>query len=285
MVADLLYPLIMCLQRKINGQFPSKRFDDCKMRIQLHIAVGSLIIYGGTVIHLHNELQGHAADEGLLWRIAYQILAVCGVVHALTTAGLLNQVMGERRITIPLYAAAGIVNLINSIDLLIDPSLANAFQLWGSMNTFIFVRFGVLFLSLAPLDWNLLYTYSMLNAAFITYPLTLQPMYAFWSLIAPVLYSPFHELVCQKLGWHLEDPKGNSVKDTSFHDNLMTKLGLRKETDGPDEGPVGEVGGAVCVVEDVPSNGDDVSTDVSEHGESSNTEEMPVTTDTIDTIV
>merc|ERR1712039_372362 len=129
----------------------------------------------------------------------------------------------------------------------------------------------------APLDWNLLYTYTMLNAAFITYPLTLQPMHAFWSLLAPVLYSPFHERVCRKLGWHIEDPKDNSVKDTSFHETIMTKLSLRKEAVGADESQVEEFGSAVCVVEDVHSNVDDASTDISENADSEHTEQLPDT--------
>ena len=44
------------------------------------------------------------------------------------------QVMGERRITIPLYTAAGVTNLVNAITLLAEPSLKNAFLAWGSVN-------------------------------------------------------------------------------------------------------------------------------------------------------
>merc|ERR1712176_429484 len=171
MVGDFLYPFLTCFQRKLNGQYPSQRFDDVKVRIRLHIVAGFILLYGGSILHVLNEEQGPAycGKDGTLWRIVcYRIFASFGIIHALTTAGLLNQVMGERRITIPMYACAGLINLVNSLHLFIVPSLANALRLWGSINTFIFVRVGIVVLAFTRLDWNLLYTYTLISAAFIT---------------------------------------------------------------------------------------------------------------------
>lgn len=58
--------------------------------------------------------------------------------------------------------------------LLMDPTLQRAFLAWGSVNTFIYVRFSVLMLSFSNLllDWELVYIYSVLVAAAIIYALS-----------------------------------------------------------------------------------------------------------------
>merc|ERR1712232_1262703 len=162
--------------------------------------------------------------------IGYQIWAVVGMIHALTTVGLLNQVMGERRITIPMYACMGFINAMNSLDLFLDPSLAKAFRLWGSMNTFILVRLSVVLMAFTRLDWNLFYTYSLVTAASLTFPLTLQHRAVYFATLAPVIYGPLHEIACRKLGWSVEDPRTQdcAVKDTFFHDNVCARFRVRK---------------------------------------------------------
>merc|ERR1712004_408465 len=157
----------------------------------------------------------------------YLVLAASGIIHSLTVMGLLNQVMGERRITIPLYAMAGGVNAFNSIYLILDPSLARVFLLFGSVNTFVFVRYGIFFMNFTKLDWNLVYTYGLLLAAFFAYPLSMQPMYILWVLVAPILYGPFHNRVCATVGWDLDDPQDVSIRDTSYHNTFMTALGIK----------------------------------------------------------
>eukprot|EP00406_Dinophysis_acuminata_P039339 CAMPEP_0179355718 /NCGR_PEP_ID=MMETSP0797-20121207/77517_1 /TAXON_ID=47934 /ORGANISM="Dinophysis acuminata, Strain DAEP01" /LENGTH=598 /DNA_ID=CAMNT_0021070873 /DNA_START=23 /DNA_END=1819 /DNA_ORIENTATION=+ len=232
MVLDVLYVFLVVLGRKVNGQFPSRRFDPVRKFIGVHIIVGFILIYGGSALHAINSNLGplyHSQDapHNRIRHWLYIAYGACGVIHSITVMGVLNQVMGERRITIPLYAMAGVVNAYNSVYLIHDPSLERVFLLWGSVNTFVFVRFGIFFMNFTMLDWNLLYTYGLLFAAFLAYPLSLQPIYILWVLVAPILYGPFHYYVCACTGWYVEDPQDMSRRDTSYHEKFMAALGIR----------------------------------------------------------
>ena len=113
--------------------------------------------------------------------------------HTATILPMAPHVMGKKRITTPLYIGAGLINLHNGIILILDPSLENAFLLWGSVNTFVYQRVLLVGLMFSNLDWELLYTYSLLSAASITYPLSFQSQYVYMLVILPILYGPFHE--------------------------------------------------------------------------------------------
>eukprot|EP00121_Abeoforma_whisleri_P006453 Awhi_evm2s5870 len=129
--------------------------------------------------------------------------------------------VGEKRITIPLYLGAGLVNCANSLTLLISPNLSNAFLLWGSMNTFVYVRAYVLPLSLLYIDWELVYTYGLLSAFATTYPLTLQSPFTFLLIPLPIFYGPIHERFCSIFGWKVEDTlNGNKPSEKNLS---MTK--------------------------------------------------------------
>lgn len=133
--------------------------------------------------------------------------------------------MGERRITIPLYLCAGLVNAYNAAMLLAAPNLHNAFLMWGSINTFVFVRLQLFLLSLAVVDWSLVYTFALIAAAGVTYPLTRQSVHTFWITVCfPALYAPFHERVCVLLRWEPDDTDNayarRSMKDTHVHDRV-----------------------------------------------------------------
>ena len=105
--------------------------------------------------------------------------------HTATILPMAPHVMGEKRITTPLYIGAGLINLHNGIILILDPSLENAFLLWGSVNTFVYQRVLLVGLMFSNLDWELLYTYSLLSAASITYPLSFQSQYVYMLVILP----------------------------------------------------------------------------------------------------
>jgi hypothetical protein len=161
----------------------------------------------------------------------YYVTSVAGAVHSVTVLACLPQVMGERRITMPLYLGAGVINMINAVQLAQHPDLKHLFLLWGSVNTFIYVRYQVFLLCMTNIDWCLLYTYSILAAAFTAYPLSGQPGWVYVVAGLPILYSPFHEYVCDKFGWEEEDMlKSNGekrdgvVKDFSAGHNARTTL-------------------------------------------------------------
>jgi hypothetical protein len=99
--------------------------------------------------------------------------------------------MGEKRITIPLYLGAGLIKFANTINLLCNPNLGNAFLLWGYVNTFIHVRAIIVCLSFAQIDFELLYTYSITAAGAINYPLSNQSLYVYLLVLLPLLYAPF----------------------------------------------------------------------------------------------
>ena len=104
-----------------------------------------------------------------------------------------------------------------------NPTLRNAFYLWGSINVFIYVRFQILFFGLLKLDWALNYTYSILAAAAISYPLTMQDPLVYWMLVLPVLYGPFHERICRWFGWVVEDDitGTHQPKDLHMHEKTV----------------------------------------------------------------
>lgn len=226
MILDFCYPFLASLQKVMNGVYPSHRFDTMRRTIQLHALVGAIGIYSGCALHIHELTYGmiREADDDDDWRQAlYYCFGVAMLIHCLTVFLVLPKVMGERRITMPLYLGAGLINLYNAIQLLVTPNLANAFFLWGSVNVFIFVRFQVFLLCFARIDWALVYTYGILAAAATIFPLTLHDPNVYWLLALPIIYSPFHESIAPLFGWSLEDDiSGTAVeKDLAFHYQIV----------------------------------------------------------------
>jgi hypothetical protein len=215
-VLDLSYAFLMMAQRKQSGQFPSARFNQSRAPILIHVLLGFFIINIGVFLQVENEIYHitKIEDEGFIRQVLYYVLGVATVVHSFTIFAILSKVMGEKRITVPLYFVAGSINLGNSIALLMEPTLQNAFLVWGSVNTFVYVRAFLLVLAFAHLDWELMYTYSVLAAAAITYPLTGQDIRVFYGLAAPIVYAPFHERVCKwfpSLAFTPEDLAGGNT--------------------------------------------------------------------------
>ena len=178
-ILDLTYPFFAGIQRKVNGVFPSNRFKEMAGCIWVHIVTGVIILYTGVALHLDELARGEVvgnsegATYGLSWtkltqseddsswrHSVYYIMGIATVIHSLTIGSVVTKVMGEKRITIPLYFCAGLVNGLNAIRLLHTPRLSNAYLVWGSVNTFIYVRFQILLLCLSYIDWELIYTYA-----------------------------------------------------------------------------------------------------------------------------
>jgi hypothetical protein len=213
-VVDVLYLVLMAVQRCVREKFPSERFDGSRSTMIVHICCGLIIIYMGCMLHLQNEANPitRIHDASSLQRhFLYYILALATITHSVTVVKVSSKVMGERRITLPLFIGAGLLNFINAVHLLIQPTLQNAFLVWGSVNTFIFVRVNLLLLAFSKIDWELSYTYAIISAALVTYPMTNQPYYTYYSgYIAPLLYAPFHERVSAYFGWETEDTLGGN---------------------------------------------------------------------------
>jgi hypothetical protein len=195
-ILDFLYVFLMGAQKKVNGRFPSARFGNSLRKIIfMHICFGISIIYTGCYLHLNNVVNtvSQADDQDMYRRALYYLLGAAAVCHSISVLAVLPKVMGEKRITIPLYLGAGLINFANAINLLCNPNLANAFLLWGSVNTFIYVRAIIVFLSFAHIDFELLYTYGITAAGAVSYPLSNQSTYVYLVGLLPLLYAPFHE--------------------------------------------------------------------------------------------
>lgn len=231
---DLSYVFIMALQRYLNGQFPSQRFDSFRSVIMVHLATGMIILYSGTWLQFTDAKDPMTAIDDLnpSWqrRIIYIFMALAAIVHSATVIKTSSKVMGEKRITYPLYLCAGFVNFFNGINLLFQQNLGNAFLLWGSINVFILVRLNILALLLAKVDWELAYTYSIVAAAGVVYPMTGQYKFVYVGAFLPLVYAPLHERFCAYNGWPTEDTLGGNAPtvknvDTTTRD-LRKKLGL-----------------------------------------------------------
>lgn len=198
---DAGYLFFAGLFTRMFGQYPSERFFNkgpiIRTAILSHIAAGIFVVFYG----------------GVLW-IAYPtrdltgpniLMGIAGCVHSISVFTMLPIVIGERRITIPLYAWAGGVNLYNAIKLLANPkSLFLAIRLWDTINVFVLVRFQLAALALYNMDLDLVYTYSLGIAGFLTYTLTLQPVELLYALATPTVYAPFHEWFMAKVGYPVE---------------------------------------------------------------------------------
>jgi hypothetical protein len=207
-ILDILYVLMAIAQKGSQGSFPSKRYNDSRKSIIVHIITGTIIIYMGTFLHVQNEFNTvtKANDKQHFYRrVLYYVLGFTTIVHSYTVLLAVPKVMGERRLTIPLYTVAGMLNFANAIILINEPTLQNAFLVWGSVNTFILVRLYLILLSFQHLDWELCYTYGIVTAAATIYPMTRQsPMFSL-IFVAPLMYGPFHERFCEWVGIAKED--------------------------------------------------------------------------------
>lgn len=192
--------------QKKTGDFPSKRFDESRICIIVHLITGIILIYSGVCFQFLGVFST-PLQEGHPF---YFVFAASGIIHSITVTIISPKVMGERRITFPLYVSAGIVNFVNSILLILYPNIKHAFLLWGSVNTFIFVRLHVVLFMFSKIDWELNYTYSIIAAASVSYPMSNQGKWVYLLPIAPLFYGPFHERVCHRMGWEIEDVLGGN---------------------------------------------------------------------------
>lgn len=213
-------PALPCLRRLLTLHYSlltqSGRFAGHLRKLTyLHIFCGVFIIYCGCYLQIDNMIGRVSTvdDQEQYRQILYYMLRCFAVSHSITILAVLPKVMGEKRITLPLYFGAGVVNFINAITLLCDPNLKNAFLVWGSVNTFIYVR-AILLLRPANMDWELMYTYAIVSAASISYPLSMQHEYVYSLSIGPLVYAPFHEKFVESLhmfGWTREDNVGGNM--------------------------------------------------------------------------
>lgn len=252
-VLAVAYIFLMAYQRIDQDKFPSKRFDAKRTTVVIHIIIGSLIVFLGCFFHIQNEVKPVLKnnDTSLPYRVClYYTMGSMSCIHTITVFCMAPYVMGEKRITIPLYIGAGLVNLHNGIMLLCNPNLPNAFFLWGSVNTFLYQRAILAPMMFSNLDWELAYTYSLLAGASVSYSLSSQPQYVYLLLLLPILYGPFHEKGAQWFDIPLEDtlagnkPSAKNITDTtkrlrgrivsmsSYLKNVPNKVGLtNKELD------------------------------------------------------
>jgi len=212
-VLDMLYPFIGAAQRAGGGKYPSSRFDEMRLAIQIHASSGSVVVFSGIYFHIDNMMNSRTvdSDQSTFRDIFYYLVATAGTIHCMTVLKVLPKVMGEKRITVPLYFGAGFVNLYNAFMLFYDPSLDKFFLLWSSMNVFIFVRWFIIGLSFSDIDWELNYTWGILAAATVSYSLSVQRPEVYYLLATPLIYGPFHEYFADFFGYPVEDTIGGNL--------------------------------------------------------------------------
>lgn len=212
-----------------NKKFPSDRFDDFRSTLIVHVLCGAFVVYSGCFLFIRDVFSPWTKeqDEKLSWKLFYYIYAVATTIHCVTTLRVSSKVMGEKRITLPFAALASSLNLFNAVYLVYRPTLGGAFLVWGSMNTFVFARVNLIILAVAKIDWELIFTYSIVSAPSVVYPMTNQPSFIYYLvMILPILYAPFHERVCYFYGWETEDTlKGNKPAEKNISN---VRRGLRK---------------------------------------------------------
>ncbi len=179
----------------------------------LHIIAGMIIIYSGCFLHIQDMIypvQNFDDDHKTYRKVLYYTMAVMSFIHTLTVLRMSPYVMGEKRITFPMYIGAGLINLHNGILLLINPGLPNAYLLWGSVNIFLYHRLSLMILMFANIDFELAYTFSIIAGGASGYTMSFQSQYIWSLLLLVVLYAPFHEKVAGYFGLPLEDTLGNN---------------------------------------------------------------------------
>ena len=228
---DFAYIFLMLFQKISQKKFPSERFTQHRIIIFLHIISGATVMFSGCFLHIKNEIRTKSGSPILdevptsSQEILFYVMGAMACCHTVTVIPLVPHVMGEKRITIPLYIAAASINLHNGLILILKPILQNAFLLWGSMNTFVYQRIFLLGLMLSDLDWELLYTYSLLSAASITYALSFQPQYLYMLVMFPVLYGPFHEKISKRFGFPVEDTAAGNIPTKTICSTKSTSKG------------------------------------------------------------
>ena len=153
-VLGIVYIFLMIYQKATQKKFPSERFEN-RTIMALHIICGVMIVYLGCFLHIQNEIKPvlKSCDESETYRIIlYYVMGSMSFIHSLTVLCISPFVMGEKRITVPLYIGAGLVNLHNGIIMIINPGLQNAFTLWGSVNTFMYQRAILVLLMFAMIN-------------------------------------------------------------------------------------------------------------------------------------
>lgn len=116
-ILDFLKIFLMFTQAKVNGRYPSKRFDGVLPILFCHILSGCILIWGGAAIHFYNEYSQISVedDKSKTWQVFYYVFGVAGVIQGVTVFGVVPRISAEKRITVPIYFGAGEVHLANAV--------------------------------------------------------------------------------------------------------------------------------------------------------------------------
>jgi len=227
-IVCLMYPLLFFIQKEF---FPTQhdRFGPhdgtLRMALKLHVWVGAWLIFSGTAFTIRHWCSPMLFKDILgnktAWETIYIISGFAGCLHALASYRMLEAVQGERRLCIPMYMVAITLNLTNGILLLrdynkhefhldmtqqqflhgVDLATTRFLMLWGSITTFIYVRAHIVLMTFFKIHYYTCYTYSIIGAATITYPLSGQSPLVFVGLAWFVIYAPAHNAFISYLGW------------------------------------------------------------------------------------
>jgi hypothetical protein len=229
-IIALTYPFLFATQRLVwkDGLKRFKRKQQLWLALRLHVTCGGTLLFLGAIFVLCNAcgtitFGDIVANKGWLEPM-YILCGVCGVVHTLTAYRMLEEVQGDRRLTIPLYIVAATLNLYNAIQLLAKYNLhelrptesgglmdqEEAYStlatyrmllLWSSLSTFVYVRAHLVLMIFFHISYPVAYTYAILGSATITYPLSGQTPWAFMGLALFFVYAPLHRKINRLFSW------------------------------------------------------------------------------------
>ena len=92
-----------------KDHFEAKRVDKTRIAIAIHMICGFVIVYYGCFLHIQK-------NSNLYRIIVYYMMRVTTCIHTRTVFYyIVLNVLGKKRINMPLYVGAGLINLHNEI--------------------------------------------------------------------------------------------------------------------------------------------------------------------------
>lgn len=157
---SLFYPIFAYLQRRKAGAYPSPRFtvDPFKRWITVaHIIFGLYSLYYLDAVfmdaYLHDKEDAnlhllssnfapnvHSGNSLATWETLHRVCGCTAIGHVITVLLLLPDVAGHQLITIPIYWGLATTQLYDAVELIRDPTWANAMLLFGCLGAFLLTR-------------------------------------------------------------------------------------------------------------------------------------------------
>ncbi len=193
LVLDVLYIAFARIQHKAfrrgnAGGWPAAHHQATRasqLCVAAHVIAGTgVLVLGGSLFIASHWTRSFSPA-------AFTCMAALGVAQSLTVLPLLGKVQGTRALTVPWYVGLACLVLCSSLRLLTEPSFHQAMLLWGTVNTFIWVRlFWAVFGLVSAAARTVVYTAAVAISGVFGITLAGQDPRWLWLYAAPVAYAP-----------------------------------------------------------------------------------------------